>query len=207
MRIQIGLLVTIITSLLARQSSAVQPAQPSLPAECKAPSVKAFDKTIKNLLSLSQASGKPLPEFWSKDATFRKFARSPKTTLSAVEKHIRCYQDQSLDEAWLASLTLVCVDLPAQLQYIKRLAQAPKSQVNGWALYYAVWPGRSWSNTLALNYKDENVRAALREVAPSPNATPGLQRLVMEILDGVAKNTVDDTHPEMLLSCESGKGE
>jgi hypothetical protein len=204
MRMPVGLSVTIITSLLARPSLAAQPAQPNTPAECKAPSAKAFDKSVKDLLARSQASGKPLEEFWSKDPTFRKLARSPKTILPIVEKHIRCYQDQPLDEAWLASLTLVCVDLRTHLQYLKRLAQAPVSQVNGWALHYAVWPGTLWNNMLAHNYKDEDVQAVLKEVVRSPNSTPGLQKLVLEILDGIAKKSVDSTHPQMLMSCETG---
>jgi len=93
-------------------------------------------------------------------------------------------------------LTLHCLEFDAYLEPPQAASQAAKSEAVGRALFYALAPGflRS-SNQLASDYADANVKSILKLVMTSPNATPGLQRMVVEILDGSTKKAWRSTPP------------
>ncbi len=75
----------------------------------------------------------------------------------------------------------------------------------GWALYYAMAPGLlRWSTRLASNYTAANVKSTLKVVADSHNATPALQRMIIEILDGSTKQAIGKNPVKPFLTCGAG---
>ena len=205
MRTTVGFPILVIASLLAYAVSANETAKAGLPAECSSPTALGFAEGIKSLLSRSEESRQNPRELWSKDATFRKWAASPKSTLPVVERHLRCGPRASPSEVELATATLQCLDFDAYLAYLKRLSQTAKSDSVGWALYYAMAPGLlRWSTRLASNYTAANVKSTLKVVADSHNATPALQRMIIEILDGSTKKAIGKNPVKPFLTCGAG---
>jgi hypothetical protein len=205
MRTRIGPTILVIASLVASEVSANEPAKSGSPAECSSPSALAFGKVIKGAVARSAKSGKNAEASWTKNPDFRKWAAEPKSTLAEVERYLRCSPTATASEVRLAMLTLHCLEFDAYLDHLKRLSQAAKSEAVGRALFYALAPGflRS-SNQLASDYADANVKSILKLVMTSPNATPGLQRMVVEILDGSTKKALEEHPAKPLLTCASG---
>jgi hypothetical protein len=205
MRTTVGFPILVIASLLAYAVSANEPAKGDLPAECSLPTTLAFAEGIKSLLSRSEESGQNPRELWSKDATFRKWAASPKSTLFEIERYLRCSPKASPSQVELATLTLECLDFDAYLDCLKRLSRVAKSDAGEWALYYAVAPGfLHWSMRLASNYTAAKVKSTLKVVENAPNATPALQRMIIEILDGSTKQAIGKNPVKPFLTCGAG---
>jgi hypothetical protein len=204
MHSRVGFPVLVIASIFACTASANEPAKPSSPAECRSPSLRAFGKEIKGILARSQKAGKNPHESWSKDATFRKLAASPKSTLAKVELTLRCSPPTDPSQVEIASLALQCLDLQAYLDYVKRLAKAPKSDAMGWAMFHAIVPGPRWSTRLALNYSNPEVSSTLKEIIRTPNVSLAMQKIISEILDGSAKKELEKNPVKPLLTCGSG---
>ncbi len=149
---------------------------------------------------------KPTQDFrqerWSKDATFRKWAASPKSTLAEVDRYLRCTPAASPTEVELATLTLQCLDFGAYLNHLKGLSRAAKNDAVGWGLYYALAPGfLRWSTQVAVKYTDAKVKSTLKEVARSANANTTVQKMIIEILDGSAKKAVAKRPIAPILTC------
>lgn len=173
------------------------------PKECRAPSVRAFGKTVKAVLARAEKSGKNLQEAWSKDKIFMGWIGTPKTTLSAVDLYLSCTPYAPPAEVQLVISALQCLDLDTYLDFLRRLAKEPKGQVTESAMYYALSPGDRFSTRLATEHANPAVNAALKEVVNSPNLTPALQRMVIEMLDGTAAKAIKPGSP--LLSCPTDK--
>jgi hypothetical protein len=205
MRTTVGFPILVIASLVACAVSANEPAKAGLPAECGSPTALVFAEGIKSLLSRSEESRQDSRELWSKDASFRKWAASPKSTLFEIERYLRCGPKASPSQMELATLTLQCLDFDAYLDYLKRLSRVAKSDAGEWALYYAVAPGvLRWSTRLASNYTAANVKSTLKVVENAPNATPALQRMIIEILDGSTKKAIGKNPVKPFLTCGAG---
>lgn len=230
MRTSIAFPIVVITSLLASKLLAGEPAQSGSPAECGSPEALAFSKGIKDVLSRSEQAGKnqqqprrppqepsqDLPreppqdlrqERWSKDATFRQWAVSPKSTLAEVDRYLRCTPMASPMEVELATLTLQCLDFGAYLNYLKGLSLVAKNDAVGWGLYYALAPGfLRWSTQVAARYTDAKVKSTLKEVARSANANTTVQKMIIEILDGSAKKAMAKRPIKPILTCGARAG-
>ncbi len=201
MRRPIAFVITMVTTFLACDTFAGEPGPP----ECSTSAARAFRAAVKRLQSRSQKTGKDLYGVVSADATFRKWVNNSKATVVDVEQYLHCGAAASAFEAQIAVLPLQCLDLEAYLDFLKRIAEAPKNQTIEWALFYAISPGDSWSSRLALSYTDPKVKSTLGAVANSPNATPGLQRIVMEILDGRTAKALEKKNTKLALSCPASK--
>jgi hypothetical protein len=205
MRTAVSFPILIIASLLARVVSANEPAKAGVPEECSLPSALSFSEGIKSVLSRSEEPKQNPRDLWSKDATFRGWAASPKSTVSEVERYFRCSPKASPSEVELATLTLQCLSFDAYLDYLKRLSREAKSNAGEWALYYAVAPGLlRWSTRLASNYTTAKVKSTLKVVANSPSATPALQRMTIEILDGSTKKAMKKSPVKLFPTCGAG---
>jgi hypothetical protein len=188
------------------RAAAAEANKSEIPKECAAPSVKAFDKAVNEVLKQTELPEKDPDTLWSKNPTFLKWVNSPKSTLTDVEKHLRCYPSQALEEVRMLSAALACADVDSHLAYIQRLTQAHTSKVNGWALHYAVAPGDRWSTKLSLSYSRADVRSTLEGVAHSSNVTPGLQRIILEILNGTANSALAANPVKPLVTCSDRPG-
>jgi hypothetical protein len=203
MRTIIVLLVTAIAAVQTVQAAASTPTKSDAKAECNTAPARAFKKSVDGLIKKYAPKAEVPDELYSKDPTFRSWVNSPKSTLAEVERFMRCNAAPELEEVRLISLSLVCLDLDSQLAYIGRLAQAPRTQANSWALHYTVSPGNRWSTRLDLGGEDPNVRNTLGQVFHSPNGTPGLQRIVYEILEGISKKYLSEHPAQQLLTCSA----
>jgi len=205
MHMRICLPIVVIASLLACEVSAKEAAKSSAPAECRSRSALAFGKAIKGERARSEKAGKNTQASWIENANFRQWVVKPESTLAEVESYLRCNPLATVSEVPLAMLTLYCLDFDAYLEFLDWLSQAAKSDALGRALYYAVAPGfLQSSKRLASDYADAKVKSVLKVVATSPNATPGVQRMIIEILDGTTKKEMEKNPAKPLLTCESG---
>lgn len=201
MRTTIALLTTTLVTMLAHQGAAAEPAASGSKSECNTREARAFKKSVENVVKKYASKAAEPDELWSHDPVFRGWVSSPTSTLPEVERFLRCTASPALEEVRLMSVALVCLDLDSQLAYIQRLASLPQSKPNGWALHYAVSPGYAWSTRLAFNDKNDSVKTTLKQVWNSPNVTPGLQRIVYEILEGMMRKALVETPVKPLLAC------
>jgi hypothetical protein len=205
MRSTIGFAILVVTSLFARRLSANEPEKSESPAECNSPSALAFGKAIKGVLAQYEQSGRNQQELSNKDANFREWVANPKSMLADFESYVRCNPIAPTSELQLATVALQCLDFGSYLDYLKRLSQATKSEAAESALFYALAPGFLRSNAqLVAKNADPSVKSTLKVVAKSPNASPALRRMIIEILDGSAKKALKANPVKPLLSCESG---
>ena len=208
MHMRIYFPILVLASFLAREVSANEATKSGAPAECSSRSALALGKAIKDDRARSEKSGKNTQASWIENADFRQRVARPKSTLAEVERYLRCSPLATVPEVPLAVLTLHCLDFEAYLSFLDWLSHTAKSEAVGRALYYALAPGllRS-SERLASDYADPNVKSVLKVVATSPNATPGVQRMIMEILDGSTQKAMEKNPAKPLLTCAAGAGE
>ena len=201
MRIMLALFATLFISFHAHPLAAA-----GADAACGSPSAKAFYKAVQGLLTRSRKHGKDPEEFWSKDATFRKWVANPKSILPAVEGYLQCHPSEVADEVQVMTVPLQCLDLATYLDYVRRLTQAPKSTGYEFALHYAVAPGARWTNLLALHHDDADVKSVLQEVMRAPNVTPALQMMVSVVQGGGSQMGAASSTVKPLLLCQEPRG-
>jgi len=167
--------------------------------ECSSASVVQFGKAIKGVLAQPK---NPL-EAASNDAGIQKLAASPISIVAIVESYLGCNPSARPSEVEIAISTLQCLPLKAYLGFVEHLSHAAKSEPVETGLFYAVAPTYPLGWRLAVNRTDKRVKSTLREVIHSPNATPALQKIVLEIGDGSAVKALAKNPPKPLLKCGS----
>jgi len=172
-------------------------------AECGSATVTAFAQTIKGILLRSEKTRENPLDGASKDADIRKLAANAKSAVSIVEGYLRCSPSATSSEVEIAVMILQCLPLDAYLGFVDHLSQVNKSEAAEWGLYYAVTPTFPWSSRLALKHANARVRSTLGRVGRSPNVTPELQRIVLEILDGTTRRSLTESPVKPLLQCGS----
>ena len=198
MRIRACFLNTIVALLLANgdlMAAEGTSSKAESSSTCGSTSVVAFGKTVKGVLERSKRTQRHTRDVARKDPILRNLATNARATVAIVESYLRCNPSTSASEVEIAIMTLQRLSLDAYLDFVARLAHAGKSEAGELGLYYAVAPGFPWSLRLALNYTDARVKSTLDEVDRSPNATPALQRMVLEIRDGSAAKKPEEPSP------------